>query len=152
MYRAFAFQRLVLLGTLVTPISFVGLLLQPLVISVMLAPPQGRIPAGVVSPRTSRDRIDRAYYYLKGRRTDTNLAKAMEAANSAIISDPDNGDGYVCRAYVRSALQDRQRALVDLEMALQLYRRAGNELEVRNTLSIYIPQVQASPFSSTRVF
>lgn len=147
MCRAFAFQRLVLLGTLLAPVSFIGLLLQPLVVIVMLVPPQGRIPTEVVSPRTPRDQIDRAYYFLKGRRTTADLAKAMEAANFAVRGDPENGDGYVCRAYVRSAMRDRQRALVDLNIALQLYEKADNKLEVWNTLSIYIPQVRASPFT-----
>lgn len=147
MCRAFAFQRLVLLGTLLAPFSFIGLLLQPLVVIFMLVPPQGRIPTEVVSPRTPRDQIDRVYYFLKGRRTAAELAKAMVAANFAVRGDPENGDSYVCRAYVRSAMGDRQKALVDLNIALQLYKKADNKLEVRNTLSIYIPQVRASPFT-----
>lgn len=140
----FSYQRLALLSTLVVPATLLGLVLQPFVIGLLLTPPKGiSVPERILSPRTTRDRIDRGYHLLKGKKDGEGAKEALLVLNEAIRLDPTSGDAFLCRGYVLSALGRKEEALSDVTRARTLFLTAGNGVEVKNIDNVYLPQIRS---------
>ncbi|PSB41359.1 hypothetical protein C7B80_30980 [Cyanosarcina cf. burmensis CCALA 770] len=130
MYKAWKFQRLVLLGLILSPVSLLGLVLEPLVVATMLTPPQGEpTPEYILKPVTYRDYALLGQHLFGRAKTRKAMQESVAACNKAINLAPSSGDGYMCRAFPLAALGSKAQAVKDVSTAKTLYLRAGNEKE-----------------------
>lgn len=130
MCSAWKFQRLVLLGLILSPVSLLGLILEPLVVATMLKPPQGEpIPEYILNPVTYKDYALLGQHLFGKAKTRQTMKEALAACNKAISIAPSLGDGYMCRAFPLAALGSKAQAVKDVNTAKTLFQRAGNEKE-----------------------
>lgn len=130
MYKAWKFQRLVLLGLILSPVSLLGLILEPLVVTTMLTPPKGEpTPDRVLKPVTYKDYALLGQHLFGKAKTRRAMKEALAACNKAINLAPLSGDGYMCRAFPLAALGSKAQAVKDVNTAKTLYLKAGNKKE-----------------------
>lgn len=130
MYKAWKFQRLVLLCLILSPVSLLGLVLEPLVVTTMLTPPKGEpTPDRILKPVTYRDYALLGQHLFSRAKTRKAMQESVAACNKAINLAPSSGDGYMCRAFPLAALGNKSQAVKDVNTAKTLFQRSGNEKE-----------------------
>jgi hypothetical protein len=130
MYKAWKFQRLVLLGLILSPVSLLGLVLEPLVIATMLTPPKGEpTPDYILKPVTYKDYALLGQHLFSRAKTRKAMQESVAACNKAISLAPSFGDGYMCRAFPLAALGSKAQAVKDVSTAKTLFQRSGNKKE-----------------------
>lgn len=140
------FNRLLLIPLILFPVSLLGLLIEPMLMATLLSPPTGRTtPENVLHPKTARDYIQRATRILWDAKVPTakDFEQALGSANTAIALEPDNGDAFVCRAYIYAEMGDRVKAIGDVDTAQALYEREGNGRGLRQISEIIRPQIES---------